>query len=154
MADTRTIEQTLTVDATPADVFQALTETAELKRWWISDGTSEPRSGGRFRYEWKMADPANDHVQEGTYDAVVDPVVVAFPWAAGPAGDTHVTFALTQHDGGTQLSLVHSGFAADPATNEIHERHDQGWCGFLANLKSVLEGGEDKRAAMGIQTER
>jgi uncharacterized protein YndB with AHSA1/START domain len=154
MADTRTIEQTLTVAATPADVFHALTETDALKRWWITDGVSEPRSGGRFRYEWKMVDAGDDHVQEGAYDAVVDPVVVAFPWAAGRAGDTHVTFALAEHDAGTQVSLVHSGFATDPATNEIHERHDQGWRGFLANLKSVLEGGEDNRAAMGIQTLR
>jgi uncharacterized protein YndB with AHSA1/START domain len=154
MPDTRTIEQTLTVDAPPADVFRALTDADALKRWWISDGVSEPRSGGRFRYEWKMADASRDHVQEGTYDAVVDGVVVAYPWAAGDAGDTRVTLALAQDAGGTRVSLVHAGFPADPATDPIHEQHEQGWRGFLANLKSVLEGGQDNRAAMGIQTPR
>jgi uncharacterized protein YndB with AHSA1/START domain len=144
------IEQTITIAAPRDDVFRALTDAGALKRWWITDGTSEPRTGGRFRYEWRMADPGNDHVQEGTYDAVVDGVVVAYPWAT-PTNDTHVTFALAEGDGATQLSLVHSGFAAD---DDVHARHAQGWQGFLANLKSVLEAGEDNRAAMGVQTLR
>jgi uncharacterized protein YndB with AHSA1/START domain len=146
-----TIEQTITVNAPRDDVFRALTDAGDLKRWWITDGASEPRSGGHFRYEWRMADPANDHVQEGAYDAVVDGVVVAYPWAAGPGTTTHVTFALEEGEGGTRVSLVHAGFAAE---DETHARHDQGWRGFLSNLKSVLEAGEDNRAAMGVQTER
>jgi uncharacterized protein YndB with AHSA1/START domain len=152
MADTRTIEQTITVQAPRDEVFRALTDAGALKRWWITDGTSEPRSGGHFRYEWKMADAANDHVQEGTYDAVVDGVVVAYPWAAGPDTTTHVTFALDEREGATRVSLVHAGFAPD--LDEVHERHDQGWRGFLSNLKSVLEAGEDNRAATGVQTLR
>jgi uncharacterized protein YndB with AHSA1/START domain len=145
------IEQTITVQAPRDDVFRALTDAGALKRWWITDGASDPRTGGHFRYEWRMAEAANDHIQEGTYDAVVDGVVVAYPWAATPTNDTRVTFALAEREGGTQVSLVHSGFAAD---DEVHSRHEQGWQGFLANLKSVLEAGEDNRAAMGVQTLR
>jgi uncharacterized protein YndB with AHSA1/START domain len=152
MADTRTIEQTVDVEAPRDEVFRALTDADALKRWWITEGTSEPRTGGRFRYEWRMADPANDHVQEGAYAEVVDGERIAYPWSAGPAGDTRVTFALSDRDGVTQVSLSHSGFSAEPQFDEVHERHDQGWHGFLSNLKSVLEGGPDNRAAMGVQT--
>jgi uncharacterized protein YndB with AHSA1/START domain len=148
MADTRTIEHTLTVDAPRAEVFRALTDADALKRWWITDGTSDPRRGGRFRYEWRMADPSNDHVQEGAYDEVVDGERVEFPWSGGPAGDSHVTLTLSESDRGTQVSLVHSGISADDQV----ERYEQGWQGFLANFKSVLEGGPDNRAAMGVQT--
>jgi uncharacterized protein YndB with AHSA1/START domain len=144
---TRTFEHALTVDAPRDRVFHAITDADGLKRWWITDGISEPRAGGRFRYEWKMADPANDHVQEGTYDAVVDGERVEFPWA-GPAGDSHVTLTLSESDGGTRVSLVHSGISAD----DMFERYEQGWQGFLANLKSVLETGHDNRAGMGVQT--
>ena len=147
MTDTRTFEHELTVDAPRDRVFHALTDADELKRWWITDGISEPRAGGRFRYEWKMADPSNDHVQEGTYDEVVDGERVAFPWA-GPAGDSRVTLTLFDSNGGTRVSLVHAGIAAD----DEFERYEQGWQGFLANLKSVLEGGADNRSAMGVQT--
>jgi uncharacterized protein YndB with AHSA1/START domain len=147
MTDTRTFEHTLTVDAPRDDVFRALTDVDQLKRWWITDGISEPRTGGRFRYEWRMADPSNDHVQEGTYDEVVDGERVAYPWS-GPAGDSRVTVALSESDGGTRVSLVHAGITAE----DSYERYEQGWQGFLANLKSVLESGQDNRSAMGVQT--
>lgn len=143
MTDTRTFEHAVTVDAPRDRVFRAITAADELKRWWITDGISEPRRGGRFRYEWRMADPANDHVQEGAYEEVVDGERVAFPWS----GDSHVTLTLSERDGATQVSLVHSGIGADQ-----FERYEQGWQGFLANLKSVLEGGPDNRSAMGVQT--
>jgi uncharacterized protein YndB with AHSA1/START domain len=144
---TRTFEHTLTVDRPRAEVFRALTDADELKRWWITDGISEPRAGGRYRYEWKMADPADDHVQEGAYDDFVDGERVAYPWSS-PAGDTRVTVTLSERDGATQVSLVHDGIAAE----DQFERYEQGWTGFLSNLKSVLEGGPDNRAAMGVQT--
>jgi uncharacterized protein YndB with AHSA1/START domain len=147
MTDTRTFEHSLTVDAPRDRVYHAITDADELKRWWITDGISEPRPGGRFRYEWRMADPSNDHVQEGTYDEVVDGERVGFPWA-GPGGDSHVTLALSESNGGTQVSLVHEGISAE----DQYERYEQGWQGFLANLKSVLEGGADNRSAMGVQT--
>jgi uncharacterized protein YndB with AHSA1/START domain len=143
----RTFEHTLTVDRPRDDVFHALTDADDLKRWWITDGTSEPRAGGHFRFEWKMADPADDHVQEGDYDEVVDGERIAFPWA-GVGGDSHVTLSLTQSNGGTRVSLLHEGIAAE----DQFERYEQGWTGFLANLKSVLEGGPDNRSAMGVQT--
>jgi uncharacterized protein YndB with AHSA1/START domain len=94
-----------------------------------------------------MADPSNDHVQEGAYDEVVDGERIAFPWSS-PAGDSHVTLTLSESNGATRVSLLHEGIAAD----DQFERYEQGWQGFLANLKSVLEGGPDNRAAMGVQT--
>ncbi len=151
MTDTRTFEHALTVDVPREQVFHALTDAGELKRWWITDGISEPRAGGRFRYEWRMEDPANDHLQEGAYAEVVDGERVAYPWSAGPAGDTRVTVSLAERDGATEVALDHSGFSDDPEHAPIYDRHDQGWQGFLANLKSVLEGGADNRAAMGVK---
>lgn len=144
---TRTFEHSLTVDRPRAQVFHALTDAHELKRWWITDGISEPRAGGRFRYEWKMADPANDHVQEGAYEEVVDGERIAYPWAS-PAGESRVIVSLAESNGGTRVSLVHEDISED----DQFERYEQGWTGFLANLKSVLEGGQDNRTAMGVQT--
>jgi uncharacterized protein YndB with AHSA1/START domain len=151
MADTRTIEQTVDIAAPRDEVFRALTDVAALKRWWITDGASEPRTGGGFRYEWRMADPADDHVQEGTYDEVVAGEWVSYPWALGPAGESRVTFALSDRDGGTQVSLTHAGFPAGEQLADVHDRHAQGWQSFLANLKSVLEGGPDRRGDMGVR---
>jgi uncharacterized protein YndB with AHSA1/START domain len=148
MTDSRTFEHTLTVDVPRGDVFRALTDADELKRWWITDGISEPRPGGRFRYEWRMADSSNNHVQEGAYHEVVDGERVELPWSDGPAGNSRVTLTLSDSDSGTQVTLVHSDISADDQL----ERYEQGWQGFLGNLKSVLEGGPDNRAAMGVRT--
>jgi len=144
---TRTFEHALTVDRPRDQVFHALTDAHELKRWWITDGVSEPRAGGHFRYEWRMADASNDHVQEGDYEEVVDGERIAYPWSS-PAGDTRVIVSLAESNGGTRVSLVHEGISE----GDQFERYEQGWTGFLANLKSVLEGGQDNRAAMGVQT--
>ena len=60
-----------------------------------------------------------------------------------------MTLSLSESNGATQVSLVHDGIAAE----DQFERYEQGWQGFLANLKSVLEGGPDNRSAMGVRTQ-
>ena len=56
--------------------------------------------------------------------------------------------SLAESDGGTRVSLVHSGIAAA----DQYERYEQGWQGFLANLKSVLEAAATTARAMGVRT--
>ena len=71
---------------------------------------------------------------------------VSYPWEAG--GETLVSFRLEDADGGTRLTLEHTGFPDDAG----RDHHDQGWAGFLDNLRSVLTGGADQRAEMmGLQ---
>lgn len=149
MAATR-IEQELSIDAPRGKVFDALTDAAELERWWTTTAQSQPREGGSFRYEWLFAEaPERNHLQEGSYTAFSDGVRVAYPWKVGPM-PTQVEFVLDEKDGRTVLRLVHEGWTDD--MREAREHHDQGWRFFLGNLKSVLEEGVDRRAeVMGIQ---
>lgn len=49
------IDREIAIRAPAARVFRALTEAGELERWWTTRATSEPRPGGRFRYEWTFA---------------------------------------------------------------------------------------------------
>lgn len=152
MTGTR-IEQELSIDAPRGKVFEALTNAAELERWWTTRAESQPREGGSFRYEWLFpAAPERNHLQEGTYTAFSDGVRVAYPWQVGPS-TTQVEFVVEGTDARSVLRLVHGGWS--DGMQEARGHHDQGWRFFLGNLKSVLEEGVDRRAeVMGIQVRR
>jgi uncharacterized protein YndB with AHSA1/START domain len=136
------LQQSYDIAAPRADVFRALTEPAVLDTWWTTSSQSDARAGGAFQYRWEFEDASRNHVQSGAYHEVEEGRRISYPWAAG--GETTVTFRLEDADGGTRLTLEHTGFPDDAG----RDHHDQGWAGFLGNLRSVLEGGSDQRAAM------
>lgn len=73
-----------------------------------------------------------------------------YPWN-GHFGDTTVEFALRPAGGGTELTLIHSGWIDD--VEESRRIHEQGWSFFLDNLERYLTGGEDQRdPAMQMRT--
>jgi uncharacterized protein YndB with AHSA1/START domain len=141
-----TVELTRTVDAPPEAVFRALTDPQELSRWWTTSAESDPRTGGSFSYAFEFEDASRDHTYRGEYDEVRANEVVAYPWEAG-VGQTRVACRLRPADGGTELTLVHSGWPDGAEGDEAAGMHRQGWTFFLDNLVSVLERGEDMRAA-------
>jgi uncharacterized protein YndB with AHSA1/START domain len=147
----RTIELETTVQA-PADaVFRALTDAGELARWFASSAESDPRSGGEFSYRFEFDDPARNHTYSGRYLEVVPGEHVAYPWQ-GALGETRVDVRLERAGDATRVHLTHSGWGEGAGWDEAVELHRQGWRGFLANLESVLERGEDVRArVMGMR---
>jgi uncharacterized protein YndB with AHSA1/START domain len=148
---TRTIEHTVTVDAAPEEVFRALTDASELERWFPSSVESDARLGGAYRYSFEFPEDASrNHTYAGTYTAFDPPRRVAYDWQTND-GPTSVEFRVAPSRGGSEVSLSHTGW--DAHTDEGVDEFRQGWGGFLGNLKSVLEGGEDARASMmGMRT--
>jgi glutathione S-transferase len=136
------LQQSYDIAAPRADVFRALTDPDVLDTWWTTRSESDPRPGGAFVYTWEFEDAARNHVQSGEYREVEDGRLISYPWAAG--GETIVTFRLEDAPGGTRLTLDHTGFPDEGA----RDHHDQGWAGFLNNLKAVVAGGRDRRAEM------
>ncbi len=149
----RTIEQTTHIEASPDAVFRALTDAGELARWFPSGAESDPRPGGSFEYRYEFEqDPSRDHTYSGEYRDVVPGERVAYPWH-GKLGTTEVEFLLRPADGGTEVTLRHSGWGTGADWDESLELHRQGWGFFLENLKAYLERAEDARAAtMGMKT--
>src|SRR5688500_9429827 len=86
--------------AAPRDkVFRALTESAELERWWTTRAESERKVGGSFRYDWLFPKtPERDHVQQGRYAAFDEGKRVIYPWKAG-AVVTEVDFTVEDRGG-------------------------------------------------------
>ena len=146
------IKQTHTINASPDRVFRALTETGEITRWFASSAESDAKTGGRFKYDYAFDDASRNHSVDGVYRDLTPGKTVAYSWPAGHAKHpSEVVFTLAPKDGGTELTLVHSGWKADDETSV--KEHDMGWGFFLSNLKTYLEEGKDPRAAaMGMKT--
>jgi uncharacterized protein YndB with AHSA1/START domain len=148
----RTIELKRTIDAPPATVFRALTDAAELSRWWTSSAESDARTGGSFSYGFEFDDASRNHTYTGAYHEIVPNERVSYPWQ-GALGETRVDVSLRPAGDGTELTLAHSGWGEGDAWDEAVAMHEQGWGFFLDNLKAYLERGADARAsAMGMKT--
>jgi uncharacterized protein YndB with AHSA1/START domain len=129
-----TAAATTVIDAPPATVFAALLDPAQLRQW-MRGGESvvvEPTVGGRYDLGW-------DHGPVRVLELVPDRVL-AYSWRYPDSPDTVVRWELVGSDGGTGLTVVHSGFA-DPG---LAEEYRQGWPGFLVGLKRHLELGPDR----------
>src|SRR5437588_3091225 len=82
--DTRVIERTITIEASPETVFRLLTDPVEYVRWKGRIAKLEPTKGGTFRVQF--ADPKQ--VASGRYVEVVPNRRVVFTWGGRATGST------------------------------------------------------------------
>ena len=152
---TRTINHSVTIEASAETVFKALTDAGELIRWFTTTAESDPRTGGKFQYRFENpAKPKFDHTREGTYQEVVPNQKVTYPWnIPGMEPSTIVAIRLQGSGAITTITLAHTGWPAAAGVDEAYQMHMDGWGFFLQNLKTVLEGGQDQReSALGMRT--
>ncbi|MBV9493257.1 MAG: SRPBCC domain-containing protein [Acidobacteria bacterium] len=126
------VEAEVTIQATPEEVWRALTEGEELKRWFPLDARVRPGAGGAIwssfseGMEWESPitvwEP-NRHLRTGD---VGGPETVA------------IDYYIEARGGETVLRLVHSGFGDDAWDDEL-DTLNAGWASFLANLRHFLE---------------
>lgn len=144
-SDAFTVRRTISI-AAPADkVWAAISEPEHLSRWFPQTATFETvaeGSHGSFTFEGYGTFP----VQVEELDA---PNVIAYRWGSptddptkpiDPSRSTVFRFTLDAVDGGTQLTVVETGFnfGDDPAANM--EQHRGGWDSELDELVAYLEG--------------
>jgi len=140
-ATTGTILARVEIAAAPERVFRALT-TSELVKWWGHEAyrttkfeiTLEP--GGRWR---------SDGVgQNGPFHVGGDaPHKLVYTWEPSwqPGEKTKVTYTLDAIDGGTRVTVCHSGFAAAASC----QNHGNGWPRVLGLLGAHCEPARDAR---------
>lgn len=135
---------TVTIAVPPERVFRALTDPAELPRWWGSDELyrtmshiADVRPGGRWRTEGKGSDGEPFFV-EGEYLEIKPPHRLVMTWRAPWDGGntTTVTYVLEPTEGGTNLMVRHEGFG-DRA--QSCRNHGMGWPRVFDWLRAYLE---------------
>jgi len=139
------IEKTALLRAPRARVWRALTDVEEFGAWFRVklSGRFEPgaRMVGRVTY------PGYEHLTfEITVDRMEPERLFSWRWHPAPVEDGHdysgepttlVVFELEDVSGGTQLTVVESGFERIPLARRAHafRMNEQGWTEQLKNIE-------------------
>jgi uncharacterized protein YndB with AHSA1/START domain len=146
---TRAFEMALDIDASPEDVWGALTEAGELVRWFPMDARVTPGLGGSMVWSWGEGwdwDTRIDGWEPGRRLRLVQEDARPYdsqgrPLAPGEAEPARIAmeFTLETNQGKTRLKLVHSGFGHGAAWDNELEGITEGWQAELRALRHYLE---------------
>ena len=124
-------------------VYRALTKPGELAKWWGPRGFSIPSIDFDplvdSSYRIVMQPPEGDlFYLSGEFREVASSarLAYAFRWSPPDPDDreTLVTLSLQDRDDGTELLLIHGGFA----TEDRRALHEAGWIDSLERLEQML----------------
>jgi uncharacterized protein YndB with AHSA1/START domain len=134
--NTRAIELSVELDASPEDVFRAVTDGPEIAKWLAPEARFIPPEGekkARIWISWGEGMSAEREIE------VFDPPKrIRHP--AGKNGETkaplYADWSIEAKEGGkTTLRLVHSGFSVGADWDGEYESHARGWRLMLQNLR-------------------
>ena len=129
------------LNASPAKVYGAWTDPAQLARWFGPRETNpvqvdaDIRIGGHYRIRMRLSD-GGEHEVGGVYRELVpnERLVFTWAWLSTPERESLVTVALKSDGAGTLLTLIHEQFFDDAA----RDRHQAGWTGTLDKLEQYF----------------
>jgi len=141
----RSFSMSLDINATPDDVWRALTEAGELVRWFPLQARVTPGKGGSVFWGWDQQwawESQIDAWEPGkrlrlvenrpAFDVRGEPL-------AGPAQQMAMEFTLETNAGRTTLRIVHSGFGEGASWDDELESVSAGWQFELRGLRHYLE---------------
>ncbi len=152
----RAIHIAVQIAASPDTVWQALTDPAELVRWFPLEAAVTPGPGGHVRWSWGEPIVAESTIrawEPGKRLVLVEQIMLGDHVSAADKAATAgrvMEFTLESREGKTTLRLVHSGFSAGADwENELHDGVLRGWTFELRALRHYLEvhRGERRRVA-------
>lgn len=140
-----TVRRTIRINAPVDKVWQSVTQPEHISRWFgrtVLDGVGVGAVG-----TMTFPDYGSIPLRVEDWD---EPRLVAYRWNNDDAlaslpgqvqekGSTVFTFTLDEVDGGTQLTVVETGFDNTSAPVENLESHRTGWDEELDKLVALLE---------------
>ncbi len=143
-AEKKSLEIVRFIKATPARVYEAWTDPAQLSEWFGPENvrtrniSADVRVGGKYRWDL-ITQEGEDWAAFGEYRELVPGKKIAFTWQwdddeAWENRTSVVTVELSESDGGTELRLRHEQLPSE----ESCDRHSEGWNNLLDRLEQFL----------------
>ncbi|MFI4974548.1 MAG: SRPBCC domain-containing protein [Caulobacterales bacterium] len=131
------------IKASPARVYAAWTDPAQVLCWWGTAGAVtlradlDVRVGGRFDIGFRTPD-GERHDVGGVYQEVVQGrrLVFSWSWRTTPERQSLVSVRIEPDGAGAMLTLTHERLFDEAA----RDRHAIGWGETLDNLEAFLAG--------------
>jgi glutathione S-transferase len=133
-----------TIRAPREKVFDAFVQPEHARQWMCPRGMTAPvaefdaRVGGKYRITMRARD-GEQFTASGVYREIARPQRLVYTWAwAGegmPNVETLITVSFAERDGGTEITMTHSGFP-DAAMRDSHE---EGWGSCLNRLTDLTD---------------
>ncbi len=127
------------IQATPEQVWHALTDADLSAEYWGHHNVSDWQVGSRWEHQRTDGTQTADVV--GTVLESVPPVRLAATWSAPDEtrtdGPTRVRFDIEPNSGIVRLTVSHENLA-DEAERDVSAA---GWSAVVSNLKSLIETG-------------
>lgn len=136
-----TLQVTRIIAAEPETVFDAWTEPEHIQQWSAPEGMDIPTSdvdltvGGRFHLQMRNAEGGTYNAR-GIYHEIERPtrLVYSWTWDEQPDhGQSLITVDFRSVDGGTEVTMVHSGLPSEESAAE----HEKGWTSCLNRLEGL-----------------
>lgn len=132
-----------TIRATAERLFAAWTTAEQLKQWWGPQGVKcvaaevDLRKGGRYRIGNQLPDGKILWIS-GEFEAIEAPRKLVYTWRVEPDTTSveRVTVQFETQGESTEVIVTHERIASE----ELRERHQQGWVGCLEGLARFVEG--------------
>jgi uncharacterized protein YndB with AHSA1/START domain len=128
------VERETLVEASPEEVWEALTDEDRLQEWMAPEVELDPVEGG------EIAVRDGDERRSGTVETVDEPERFAFTWSRPGVGESFVEFTIEALPGGSRVTVVetptHSA-ATDTAAGSMAMAVG-GWGPRLARLQRSL----------------
>ncbi len=125
-------------------VFDAFVTEQGVKSWMCPRGMGIPEAsvdacvGGKYRVTMRSRD-GESFTAGGVYREVERPKRLTYTWAwegeGMPNMETLITVSFAERDGGTELTMTHSGFPDEA----LCDSHRQGWSSSVNRLVDALD---------------
>lgn len=142
-SETRTVETTRIISASPRDVLDAFLDEGDLKAWWkVSRALVEQEKGGIWSVTWdNWGEETTQHAWIGRIDELtpnrllVSRLVMIEP-DMPLLGPLQLEISVEPADTGTALTVSHSGYRYGDHWDKIYELVVKGWDHVLGDLQT------------------
>jgi uncharacterized protein YndB with AHSA1/START domain len=122
------VERERTFEATPEEVWEAITDERLLSEWLADEAEVDPELGGEVRFR------IGEEERTGSIERVEEGRRLAFTWSRDGEGPSQVEFTLEPAVSGTRLVVVERALKGPLASGTGHR-----WQGALEELAHALE---------------